>query len=238
MKVSPARRAVGRLALAGFWLATSVLDAAEPGFVSLFNGRDLAGWRGALESYEVVEGTLVCREGATGVIYTEEVFEDFVVRLEFRLSPAGNNGLALRYPGEGDPAYSGMTEIQILGDDYEQVTGNRIDPRQAHGSAYGMIAAKRGHQRPVGQWNSQEVTVLGSTIRVVLNGVVILDGDLAEVTSFLADRAHPGKDRTSGAFGLAGHRDPVAFRDIRIKRLPSAAEGAAPAVGTRAGNAN
>jgi hypothetical protein len=232
------RRAAGRLACLGLLVVAPLLDGSEEGFVSLFNGRDLTGWRGELESYAVVDGALVCREGWGGVIYTDEVFEDFVVRLEFRLPPAGNNGLALRYPGEGDPAYAGMAEIQILGDDYERVTGNRIDPRQAHGSAYGMLAAKRGHQRPVGEWNAQEVTVRGSTIRVVLNGIVILEGDLAGVTSFLGDRPHPGKDRKAGAFGLAGHRDPVAFRDIRIKRLPSVAEGASPTDATDARNAN
>ena len=139
------------------------------------------------------------------------------MRLEFKLPPAGNNGLAIRYPGAGDAAYMGMTELQVL-DDTAPVYA-KLDPRQFHGSAYGMAAARRGHLRPVGEWNSQEVTVKGSRILVVLNGATILDTDLSTVTEFLEDKPHPGKDRTRGHFGFAGHRDPVEFRNIRIKEL-------------------
>jgi 3-keto-disaccharide hydrolase len=82
-----------------------------------------------------------------------------------------------------------------------------------------MVAAKRGYLRPVGQWNYQEVTVKGSTIRVELNGTIILDTDLSQVTEFMANSPHPGKDRTSGSFGFAGHSSPVRFRNVSIKRL-------------------
>lgn len=191
----------------------------DAGFKPVFNGRDFSGWAGALENYSIAEGAVVCLPKKGGTIFTRDEYADFVVRLEFKLPPGGNNGLAIRYPGNGDPAYAGMTELQVLDDNYEVATGHKIDPRQAHGSAYGILAAARGYQRATGEWNFQEVTVRGSTIRVELNGTVILDGDLAKVTDYLADKAHPGKDRTSGAFGFAGHNDPVAFRNIRIKRL-------------------
>jgi hypothetical protein len=191
---------------------------AEAGFTSLFNGRDLTGWTGAVEGYEVKDGAIVCKTGQGGTLYTRATYRNFVVRLEFKLPPAGNNGLAIRYPGTGDPAYAGMTELQVLDDGDPKYA--ELDPRQVHGSAYGMVAAKRGQQRPVGQWNEQEVTVQGSTITVVLNGTTILDADLSTVTSFMADTPHPGKDRADGHFGFAGHNDPVAFRNIRIRELP------------------
>jgi len=95
----------------------------------------------------------------------------------------------------------------------------KLDARQYNGSAYGMVASHRGYQRPVGEWNFEEVTVKGSTIRVELNGTLILNADLSKVSDFMADHPHPGKDRTSGSFGFAGHNDPVQFRNIRIKRL-------------------
>jgi len=82
-----------------------------------------------------------------------------------------------------------------------------------------MVAAARGYLRPAGQWNFQEVTVKGSTLKVELNGSVVLNCDLSKVTEFLANHPHPGKDRTTGYFGFAGHSDPVQFRTIRIKRL-------------------
>src|SRR6185436_14272914 len=122
-------------------------------------------------------------------------------------------------PGKGNAAYDGMCELQVLDDNYEKVTGEKLDSRQAHGSAYGMVAAARGFQRPIGEWNFEEVTVKGSKIKVELNGFVILDTDLSTVKEFMANSAHPGKDRTSGHFGFAGHNDPVAFLHIRIKTL-------------------
>ncbi len=198
------------------WLAQ---HSEATGFKSIFNGNDFSGWSGPTESYEIIDGAIVCRPKKGGTIFTKEEFSDFIVRLEFKVPPGGNNGLVLRYPGTGDGAYVGMAECQVLDDNYEKATGNKIDPRQAHGSAYGMIAAARGYQHPTGDWNFEEVTVKGSTIKVELNGTVILNGDLAKVTEFMANHEHPGKNRESGAFGFAGHNDPVAFRNIRIKRL-------------------
>ena len=204
---------------------TSPTDAPPPtqaptdaGFTSIFNGRDLDGWTGAVDGYQVVDGAILCKPGQGGTLYTRGTYRNFVVRLEFKLPPAGNNGLAIRYPGSGDSAYVGMTELQVLDDGDPRYAD--LDPRQAHGSAYGMVAAKRGALKPVGQWNEQEVTVRGSTIVVVLNGTTILDADLSTVTSFMADSPHPGKDRTEGHFGFAGHNDPVAFRNLRIRELP------------------
>lgn len=189
-------------------------------FRSVFNGRDFEGWAGPTNEYQVVDGAIQCQPKKGGTIYTTGEYGNFVARVEFKLPPGGNNGLAIRYPGQGDTAYQGMCECQVLDDNYEKATGEKIDPRQAHGSAYGMVPAARGYQHPIGEWNFEEVTVQGSKIRVELNGTVILDCDLSRVTEFMGGHAHPGKDRTSGHFGFAGHNDPVAFRDIAIKSLP------------------
>ena len=137
--------------------------------------------------------------------------------MQFKLPPGGNNGLAIRYPGEGDSAYGGMCEVQTLDNTAEKYA--ELDPRQYHGSAYGMVAAHRGFLRPTGQWNYQEVTVIGATIRVELNGYVILDADLSQVDSYMNESPHPGKDRVSGHFGFAGHGDAVQYREISIREL-------------------
>lgn len=191
----------------------------EEGFQSVFNGRDFAGWSGPLDNYEIVDGAIRCKAGKGGTIFTKEEYADFTARLEFMVPSGANNGLAIRYPGSGDTAYVGMCELQVLAEDYEKVHKAKLDPRQVHGSAYGMAAAATGHQRPPGQWNFQEVTVKGSKIRVELNGALILDTDLATVKVFMATSPHPGKDRPSGHFGFAGHNDPVSFRNVRIKKL-------------------
>ncbi len=193
----------------------------DAGFKSLFNGKNLEGWQAAVDNYEVRDGAIACKQGKGGNLLTTDEYGDFVARLEFKVPPGGNNGLAIRCPKDGNTAYVGMTELQVLDDNYEAVKG-KIDPRQAHGSAYGMVAAARGYQHPIGEWNFQEVTVKGSTIKVELNGSVILDTDLSKVdlATVMAKSAHPGKDRTSGFFGFAGHSDPVMFRAVRIKKLP------------------
>jgi Domain of Unknown Function (DUF1080) len=192
-------------------------DDAAQGFRSVFNGKDLAGWAGAVDDHEVREGAIVCKPGKGGNLYTQEEYDNFVVRLEFKAPPGGNNGLAIRYPGQGQPYLTAMCELQVLDDTAEMYA--KLDPRQYHGSAYGMVPAFRGYLRPVGEWNYQEVTVNGSTIKVELNGSVILDADLSKVTEFKDNTPHPGKDRTKGHFGFAGHNDPVMYRNIAVKRL-------------------
>ncbi len=192
-------------------------DHGADGFKSVFNGSNLEGWAGPVENYQVVDGAIQCKAGRGGTIYTTDEYDDFVVQFEFQLPPGGNNGLAIRYPGSGDTAYSGMCELQVLDNTAEKYSG--LDPRQFHGSAYGMAAAHRGYLREPGQWNFQRVTVSGSTIRVELNGTLILDTDLSAITQYMNNRPHPGKDRRQGHFGFAGHGDPVAFRQVKIKRL-------------------
>ena len=203
--------------------ANAALQASEndKDFVSLFDGKTLKGWQGAVENYEVTDGAIRCKKGKGGMLLTDKEYGNFVARLEFRLPPGGNNGLAIRSPGNGDPAYAAMTELQVL--DSEHPKYAKLDQRQYHGSSYGMAAAKRGYLRDAGQWNYQEVTVDGSTIKVELNGTVILDTDLNNVTEFMGGRPHPGKDRASGFFGFAGHNDPVEFRNVSIAELPATA---------------
>jgi hypothetical protein len=191
------------------------------GFHSIFNGHDLDGWGGAVANYQVSDGAIMCKPKKGGVLYTNAEYGDFVARAEYRLPPAGNNGFAIRYPsdhaGKPEPAYAGMTEIQVLDDTSPQYA--KLDPRQYNGSAYGMVPARHGYLRPVGEWNFEEITVKGPTIKVELNGTLILDCDLSKVTEFKDNRAHPGKDRSSGHFGFAGHNDPVAFHNLFIKPL-------------------
>ncbi|MBL9213352.1 MAG: DUF1080 domain-containing protein [Opitutaceae bacterium] len=190
------------------------------GFEKIFNGKNLDGWAGALEAAVVKDGAIAWQKGKGGTLYFNRELGDFKARVMFKVPPGGNNGLAIRYPGTGNPAYDGMTEVQVLDENYDKVKA-KIDPRQVHGSIYGMIGAQRGYQFPNGEWNFQEVTVKGPRIIVELNGTVILDGDVSTVdmTKVMQNKAHPGKDRPRGFFGFAGHSDPVEFKDIAIKPL-------------------
>ena len=86
---------------------------------------------------------------------------------------------------------------------------------------YGVIPAKRGFLKPIGQWNYEEVIANGTRIKVILNVTVIVDGDIKEVSEkgTMDHRDHPGLKRTTGHIGFFGHGDVVKFRNIRVKSL-------------------
>ena len=205
--------------------AAQTLAGSDEGFQTIFNGESLEGWAGPVENYDVVDGTVRCKQGKGGTIYYNENLTDFVARLEFKVPPGGNNGLAIRYPGSGDTAYVGLCELQVLDD--SAVKYANLDPRQYHGSVYGVVAAHRGYERPVGEWNYQEVTVKGSWVKVELNGTVIVDADVTKPEEHMGGKRHPGIDRTEGFFGFAGHGDAVEFRNVRIRKLATAEEAPA-----------
>jgi hypothetical protein len=190
------------------------------GFVSLFNGMNLDGWQGNKTDYFAENGELVVQpaRGGHGNLFTEKEYSDFIFRFEFQLTPGANNGLGIRAPLEGDAAYQGI-ELQIL-DNTAPIYAN-LKEYQYHGSVYGVIPAKRGYLKPVGEWNEQEVVVQGSKIKITLNGTVILDGDIAEASKngTLDGRDHPGLKRKKGYIGFLGHGSELKFRNIRIKDL-------------------
>ena len=184
------------------------------GFNKIFDGT-WDGWSGPTEKNEINRKQLLSQNGT---VYTDKTYDDFVVRFDFKLPPGGDNGLAIRYPGNGDTAYVGMCELQVL--DNTAAKYAKLKPQQYHGSVYGMVAAQRGYLREAGQWNYQEVQIQGSTIKVELNGTVIVDADLSKLdpTTFMASRFKV-HGHTSGHFGFAGHGDPVVYKNIQIKEL-------------------
>lgn len=192
-------------------------DAPAAEFVPVFDGQSWEGWAGPTAGWEIVDGAMRCRPGQGGTVYTQREFADFQARFEFRLPPGGNNGLAIRYPGEGDTAYAGMCELQVLDNEAEQYQG--LQPWQFHGSAYGQVPAQRGFLRPAGTWNCQTVTVVGGRVQVELNGTMILDTDLWALEKTPDGHEHPGRLRKSGHFGFAGHGDAVEFRSVEIRGL-------------------
>ena len=201
-------------------LAVFLMFADDKDFKPLFNGKDLSGWTLVKKSgsgYRVENGVLICPEDGGGNLLTEEEFDNFVFRFDFKLTPGGNNGVGIRAPLAGDIAYSGM-EIQILDHDHEKYKG-WLKPFQRHGSVYDMIPAKADALKPVGEWNTEEISAEGSRIRVTLNGKLITDADLSTITDPEVLKKHPGVQRKGGRIGFLGHGSHVEFRSIRIKRL-------------------
>ncbi len=190
------------------------------GFVSLFNGRNLDNWVGNKESYVAEDAMIVVKpkDDSGGNFYTEKEYADFIFRFEFQLTPAANNGIGIRAPLTGDAAYVGM-EIQVL-DNTAPVYAN-LQPYQYHGSVYGVIPAKTGYLKPIGDWNYEEIVANGTQIKVTLNGTVILDGDIAgpRDNGTMDHNPHPGLKNKTGHLGFLGHGSELKFRNIRIKDL-------------------
>ena len=195
-------------------------EEKQQGFDMLFDGSNLNNWIGNKTGYLVDNGTMVVNPagGSGGNLYTAKEYGDFEYRFEFQLTPGANNGLGIRTPTEGDAAYVGM-ELQIL--DNEADIYKNLNVYQYHGSVYGVIPARRGFLKPVGEWNEEVVIAKGSKIKVILNGQVILDGDIKEASkNGTADhREHPGLHNPKGHIGFLGHGSVVRFRNIRVKGL-------------------
>ncbi len=193
------------------------------GFDLLFNGENLEGWTNAEgkehKGYVVKDGMIVVEpELAGGNLYTARQYGDFVMRFEFKLTPGANNGLGIRTPRGVNAAYNGM-ELQIIDNTADKY--KNLKDYQYHGSIYGVVPAKRGYLKPVGEWNYQEVVAEGKRIKVKLNGTTIVDADIAEASEggTMDHRDHPGLKRTKGYIAFCGHGDRLAFRNLRIKPL-------------------
>ncbi len=185
----------------------------ELGFELLFDGGPLSPeiWQSSIDGYPVKDGYFVCEKG--GNLETKKAYSDFIFRFEFKLPKNGNNGVGIRTTAANlDAAYNGM-EIQIIDEDYPG-----IHEWQRHGSIYGVVPAKTGALKPVGEWNYEEIIAVGPFIKVIVNGQLIVDADITNVKP-IHNAEHPGLHNKSGFVGFLGHGDPVQFRNVRILSL-------------------
>lgn len=209
-------------------------DEARAGYEVLFDGTDMSKWTGNLKNYSLINGTIyvTANYGSGGNLYTEKEYSDFILRFEFCFErPGVNNGVGIRTPKDVDAAYWGMCECQIL--DHDDPIYKDLNIYQVHGSAYGIIPAKRIVHKPVGTWNYEEIKVVGDRITVTLNGEVILDGNLREACKghnvapdgsdynpYTVDhRNHPGMFNKKGYISFCGHGPGIRFRNIRVLDL-------------------
>lgn len=192
----------------------------QQGYQLLFDGKSMDQWTGATDSYIPENNTITIHpeKGSGGNLYTKNEYSDFDFRFDFKLTPGANNGLGIRAPLEGDAAYVGM-ELQIL--DNKAPEYKDLHPYQYHGSIYGVVPAKRGYLKPVGEWNHEEVVAKGARIKVILNGTVITDADITDArqNGTMDGKPHPGLKRERGHIGFLGHGSVVRFRNIRVKDL-------------------
>jgi hypothetical protein len=199
-------------------------DKGPPaGFTSLFNGKDLSGWKvnegGNLDRWGAADGLLFTRGAGGGWLMTEAEYEDFELHLEFRVPRAGNSGVALRSALTGAPHLEAGMEIQILDDPWylDEKNYKGLKPTQRTGSLYGVVPPAKDALLPVGQWNAFRIVARGRHLTVDLNGTRVVDTNLDDHKE--AAREHAGILRTKGHLGLQSHDGRVEFRNLYLKRL-------------------
>ena len=203
---------------------------AEQGYTPIFNGKDLSNWvygtaKNAMKQgigYQVdpEKQIVYCTVKDGGNLYTEKEYGDFILRFEFKLTENANNGIGIRAPLAGDSAYAGM-EIQVLDDSGPMY--KTLRPAQYHGSIYDVFPCERGFQKPVGEWNEEEIMADGRHVRVILNSHVIVDANLDDEKDAAKLKHHPGLANLKGHIGFLGHGARVEFRNLRVKELAESA---------------
>ena len=191
-----------------FSVAAWVRAADEEGFRPLFNGKDTTGWHlrnaDGHNSWKVEGGLLknTVNQGEHGTdLVTDQKFQNFTVKYEYRVPNDSNSGFYLR----------GRYEIQILGD---YTKGQPA--RTGNGSLYNFKAPDKFVSKPGSEWQSVEATIIGNKITVIQNGVKIHDN--VEVTKGTGGELDNKYDQPGPIF-LQGDHGTVSFRNIRIKEL-------------------
>ena len=184
----------------------------ELGYRSLFNGKDLAGWEGAGEEanacWLVEEGLLVCNGKKGPWLRSAEEFDNYNLRLEYKLKAGGNSGVYVRVPKSGNHhGDDAGIEIQVLDDAASKYA--TLKDWQYTGSLYGIVAANPRVARAAELWNTLEINCRGTSYKIFHNGVKIIDAD--EKTS-----AELGKRRQAGFLGLQNHSEHVWYRNVRL----------------------
>jgi hypothetical protein len=189
----------------------------------LFNGKDLSGWTvdsGDEEAWSIEDGELVNRVGERrkGWLLTTRDYSDFVLRLEFKFAEGANSGIGFRAaPGEGLAAVGSPRhpEIQLQDDSFAAYANQQR--MQRTGALYNLAIDRPARLKEVGEWNSLEMEVRGSKLRVAVNGEQVLETDLKNFDD-QAERV-PGLKRSSGRIGLQSWVGSTRFRMIEIKEL-------------------
>jgi hypothetical protein len=193
-------------------------DAVKPpeGFESLFNGKDLTGWKatGDPKVWGAEDGVIYVSKGGGGWLMTEKEYGNFELRLEYKMSKASNSGVAIRSPLEGDPAYQGM-EIQLIDDLHWP---GKLESWQHTGSIYNVVPAKKINSKEPGEWNTIKIVTKGRQVRIENNGEVLVDANLDDYAEEHAKK-HPGILREKGHIGFQSYNTRVEFRNIFLKPL-------------------
>jgi hypothetical protein len=206
--------------------AESIMQLTRRGeWRSLFDGKTTAGWRGYRqktmpEGWKVVDGTLT-RAGKGGDIITVDQFDDFELVLEWKVAPGANSGVFFRVTENDEIMWHAAPEIQIIDNAYK----GGLKPAQTAGANYDLHAPSKDVSRKPGEWNELRILVKGNHVEQWLNGVEVVEYEIAsddwerrvQASKF---KEYPAYGRARrGHIGLQDHGDAVAYRNIRVREL-------------------
>jgi hypothetical protein len=164
------------------------------------------------EAFYDKDGVIECNGKGGYWLRSNQMYENFLLSLEFKISERGNSGIFIRSAESGNPAFSGM-EIQIL-DDHGRDPGTH-----STGCIYAAVKPGRNMSKLAGEWNHVFIGCLGRNVFIVMNGEDIVDVNLSDYTERLENHAPLSTRLRKGFIGLQDHGSPVSFRNIRVKEV-------------------
>jgi len=218
--------------IAGALIATALCLAAESlgdqeishGWITLFNGKDLAAWRGYRSKqvgngWQAQDGVLTRANADAGDLVTIADFQDFELQLDWRISKGGNSGILYRVRLDANETYETGPEYQLLDNATEK------HPEYTAAALYDLVAPKEDRTRSVGEWNEARIIVRGWSIQHWLNGHKVVDVDLASpygkelIKKSRFSQLPEFATSLRGHIALQYHGSEVSFRNIRIREL-------------------
>ncbi len=204
--------------------------ADKDGFVSLFNGKDLTGWKmGPDKSWVVEDGVIAlkrdsfdAKEHNSDYLWAANPYGNFIVELEFKIQEKANSGIYLRTGDPKNPVPTGI-EVQVI----NSFGKSELHNRATAGAVYDFQAPSKNAVKAPGEWNKYRITCKDSRITVVLNGEQVIDMDVNQ-WSEVGKNPDGSKNKfpvalkdfaRKGHFGFQDHGVPVWYRNIRVKDL-------------------
>jgi len=224
-----------------FFVSATILSAAgdaagadnvpPEGFVALLNGKDLTGWKGLVGNpksraamtagelaaaqaaadermrvhWHVVDGALQF-DGKGGSLCTDKDYGDFELRVDWKILPAGDSGIYLR----------GSPQVQIWDTEHKPLSRHGAD------KGSGALWNNKEHERfplvkadkPVGQWNTFAITMVGDRVTVKLNGQLVTDNVVMENYWQRDKPIYP-----TGQIELQNHGNTLWFKNIYLREI-------------------
>lgn len=188
----------------------STAQESDPGFTSIFTGQDLSGWHEMGQEDWHAEDGVLWTEGKGGWLRSDQLYADFTLRLEYRVTKGAVSGIFLRSTEQGDPAFTGF-EIPLL-DDAGQLTD-----LHSTGAIYGAVIPLYSVGRKAGEWNEVEISCIGRRLTVFLNGNRIHKIDFDDPAFVFAEKRPLSRVPKQGYIGLESHTHRVDFRSLRVQ---------------------